>query len=105
MPDLVIRREAEADLRQAFEFYESCRRGLGREFLRCVEVGLQTLRRAPARYRLVHRHVRRLIIRRFPYGIFFTVTREHIIVIAVMHVRRVPSSWASRTIFRDDAFP
>ena len=44
----------------------------------------------------VHRHVRRALIRRFPYGIYYAVDEELIEVIAVFHAKRDPKRWQDR---------
>lgn len=68
---ILIRPEAEGEIKEAYRWYESKRRGLGEDFLLCVEEGLEKIRRNPATYPVVHRDVHRLLIRRFPYGIFY----------------------------------
>lgn len=44
----------------------------------------------------IETEVRRALMRRFPYSIYFTVLPERIVVIAVLHVRRYPQEWQSR---------
>lgn len=94
---LSIRREAEADLAEAFRYYESCRPGLGQEFLMCVEAALSAIQRQPSRFRVVHATVMRAMMHRFPYGIYFIVRDQKVIVLAVMHARRAPSNWQGRS--------
>lgn len=93
---IIIRRQAEADIRDAYSYYESCRPGLGHEFLLCIEAGMNSICRAPSQYRVVHREVRRVIVHRFPFGIYFTVRNNQVVVLAVMHARRSPSVWRQR---------
>ncbi len=42
-----VRKKAEADILEAFEYYESCRKNLGHDFLLCLEEGLNKIRRNP----------------------------------------------------------
>ena len=56
---LSIRPRAESDLREARDWYESQRRGLGGEFVAEIEVGLQALVRDPERYTVYYRGFRR----------------------------------------------
>lgn len=72
MTSLLIRPEAEADIEEAYRWYERQRSGLGSDFLLWVEEGHDKIQKNPEMYRVVHRNVRRLLIRRFPYGIFYT---------------------------------
>lgn len=94
---LTIRKEAEADIREAYQYYESCRMGLGREFLLCMEACLAVVRRNPQAFRVVHKNVVRHMVHRFPYGVYFIVKGEFVIVFAVMHARRDPRQWQSRS--------
>ncbi len=94
---LTIRRDAEADIREAFDYYESCREGLGHEFLLCIEAGLENIRRNPLLFRTIYKSVMRSMIHRFPYGIYFLIRDEKIIVFAVMHARRASTRWQERT--------
>jgi plasmid stabilization system protein ParE len=91
-----IRPDAERDIAEAYRWYEEQRIGLGAAFLLCVEEGLAKIQRAPEAYPVVHKNVRRLLIKRFPYGIFYAVEQPVIIVLAVFHERRDPLAWRSR---------
>lgn len=91
--DLIIRPEAEADISDAYQWYEKQRKGLGSDFLLCIEATLDSIQRNPKLYPVIHHEVRRAFIRRFPYGIFYLVEDDLIMVLAVFHVRRDPRSW------------
>jgi plasmid stabilization system protein ParE len=41
--------------------------------------------------------VRRGLVRRFPYGVFYVVTDDAIVILAVFHASRDPAGWRSRT--------
>ena len=81
----------------ACRWYEKLSEGLGREFLRSVEASLGSIKRNPRIYQKVHQNIQRVLIRRFPYGIFYVVDRENIVVLAVLHARRDPQQWQKRT--------
>ena len=90
---LTLREEAELDIVEYFKFYEDKRIGLGHDFLLCIEEALDKLIRNPLIYRKIHKNLRRIWIRRFPYRIFYLVRDDQIIVTAVFHARKDPSSW------------
>jgi len=50
----------------------------------------------PEMHPTVYRDVRRILIRRFPYGVYFAVGTNHISVIAVYYGKRDPAGWKSR---------
>jgi len=45
----------------------------------------------------VHEDIRRVMIRRFPFGIFYMIDGDHAVVIAVMHASRDPARWKERS--------
>ena len=92
----LIRPEAEEEIEQAYRWYEEQREGLGADFLLCVEEGIEKIQRDPQAYPLVHRNIRRILIRRFPYGIFYRTLHDLIIILAVFHGHRDPKQWKSR---------
>jgi len=62
-----------------------------------VEQTLNRISENPSLYPVVHRDSRRALIRKFPFGVHYVVTGDSVVVIAVMHVRRDPRRWKSRT--------
>ena len=94
---IIIRPEAESDIKDAYEWYEAQRKGLGENILLCIEESLSRVSRNPAIYSVVYKEVRRVLIHRFPFGIFFIESNESISVLAVLHARRNPKAWKSRT--------
>ena len=91
-----IRPDAQADLNEAYWWYEGQREGLGADFLLCFEESLQKVRRNAEVYPRVRKTVRRAAIRRFPYGLFYVVEEEVVIVVGVFHASRDPRCWQSR---------
>jgi plasmid stabilization system protein ParE len=89
--------EAEAEIDEAASWYDTQSPSLGAEFLRAVQASLGAIQRNPFQYQIVYRQVRRAAIRRFPYGLMYSVQESEIIVIACIHGRRHPRRWRSRT--------
>lgn len=94
--DLIIRPEAEQDIEVAFRWYENRVSGLGREFLRCVDAALSQINRSPSIYPIIYKNMRRILTRRFPFGIFYLIDDKKIVVLAVLHARRDPHLWQKR---------
>ena len=78
------------DLDIAFEWYEGQRRGLGFDFLDCVEAAIETIQQMPKLYAKHHEHFRRALVRRFPFSIFYTIEEKEIIVHAIFDNRQDP---------------
>ena len=94
---LSVRPEAEEDIREAYSYYQQCRAGLGNDFLESVENGFNRILTNPKIYRETHNSLRRLFIKRFPFGIFYKIIDTKILVFAVIHASRDPSLWQQRS--------
>ena len=94
---LTVRKEAELDITETFNFYEDHRLGLGHDFLLCVDAAISKIERNPLLYKKIYKDVRRIALERFPYRIFYFIQSQHIVVTAVFHVRKDPVSWEHRT--------
>lgn len=87
---VIIRPEAENDLKEAFSWYEDRRQGLGYDFLLQVDAGLKFLERNPKNFAPEYKGARKYIIKRFPYKMIYLLEKERIIVLAVIHAKRSP---------------
>jgi plasmid stabilization system protein ParE len=94
---LLITPEAEQDLAEAKAWYGRQREGLGERFVLCVEAALDHIRRVPEAATEVYPGVRRVVVRQFPYGVFYRVDPDQIAIIAVYHSKRDPRGWRERT--------
>jgi plasmid stabilization system protein ParE len=93
---LVVRPEAEAEMTEAFDWYEERVPGLGSEYLLCVDAVLHAILRSPELYPRVHKKARRALTRRFPYEIIFVEDEERVVVLSVFHAKRNPTHWQDR---------
>ncbi|PCH59906.1 MAG: recombinase [Gammaproteobacteria bacterium] len=81
---------AKDDIELAFVWYERQRRGLGFEFLDCVENAVKPIKVSPEIYMMVHSNFRRSVIRRFPFSVFYTIETTEIVVHSVFDNRQDP---------------
>src|SRR4051812_1277521 len=93
---IILRQRAQDDLRSAFQWYESQRQGLGHAFLAAAEERLESIAEFPNASRVVYRQVRRAVVSRFPYLIFYVAKAQDIDVLAVLHHARNPADWPPR---------
>lgn len=87
---------ARREVRAAFHWYESKRAGLGSEFLRALDAAIEDVRRMPGKHQLVAKRTRKVLVRRFPYFIFYALEGQCILVTAVFHTSRDSRSWSDR---------
>ncbi len=93
---LIITPEAEDDLVDGRKQYERKRKGLGEEFILCVEESLDHIRHFLLSGSEVYPGVRRVVVRRFPFGVFYRVDPNQIAVIAVYHSHCDPRGGQAR---------
>ena len=81
---------ARSDIEFAFAWYEKQRRGLGFDFLDCIEMAIKGIFTFPEMYELCYSNFRRCVIRRFPFSIFYTIEDKEIVIHSVFDNRQDP---------------
>ncbi len=88
--------EALDDLRDAVDFYERERLGLGLEFAVAVGGAIAVVTEAPNRWPAVGAGVRKYRLDRFPFGVYYrTGGGRQVKVIAVLDLRSRAGAWGS----------
>ena len=90
-------RLAESELIDAALYYESENSGLGTSFLDEVERYIDAITKHPDSGTKLRWPVLRRILRRFPYGILYSVKNDDIRILAIMHLKRRPNYWVDRS--------
>jgi plasmid stabilization system protein ParE len=90
MIDLILLLQADLDIQAAFERYENYQTGRGEVFMRQLDAALTLLRRNPEIAPAYEGAYRRMLIREFPYGIFYQVQPSRIVVAAIIDLRQDP---------------
>jgi len=87
---------AQAELDDAFEWYEAQQKNLGVQFINEFEAAIKRISIYPESYVLIDNEIRRCLIKRFPYGILYGIQSDTIVIIAVAHLHRKPNYWKER---------
>lgn len=93
---LVSEPKADLDIEAAFEWYEKEQPGLGGEFLDELRTTYHRIVDGPFKYQHLRSGIRRALLRRFPYAVYFAVEGTVIVVLAVLHASRDPAEWQRR---------
>jgi plasmid stabilization system protein ParE len=93
---VVLRPEAQAEFDEAFNWYEKQRPGLGVDFAAHVQDVLDRISASPELYAQVFQDVRRAVMRRFPYSVFYKIEPQRVVVLAIFHSSRDPKTWQAR---------
>jgi plasmid stabilization system protein ParE len=90
---LVVRPEARNDAREAALWYDRQEPGLGDRFIHELGHLLSRISEHPSHFPEIDQDVRRSLLHRFPYAVYFTVGEEVVTVISILHQRRRPDLW------------
>ena len=95
---LILRPEAEADIVEAALWYEAHEPGLGWAFTSEIHAATDRALQTPLFYLRLRAspHVRRILVRRFPYRAFYIVRADAIVVFAVLHAAQHERHWEQR---------
>ena len=88
--------EATAELTEAGRVYEQKVPTLGAQFLDAVDEAIAAISAAPERWRIIEDEVRRYLMPRFPYAIYYRLLPDHIRILAFKHHSRHPDYWRHR---------
>lgn len=94
--ELVFRKRVLKDVAAIIARYQEERLGLGDEFQTAVEVTFRGLTSYPERFAVVVGNVRRALVPRFPYAVFYAAEPKCVVLLRVLHTARNPSVWPSR---------
>jgi toxin ParE1/3/4 len=85
---IILLSDAEEDILEAHDWYESKRAGLGADFELCIEAALGNILNFPEPFPKRSRNTRVAILHHFPYGIYFTISGDRIIIAGIFHFKR-----------------
>jgi len=91
-----LTKAAEEDLREARRWYRREAPHVAPDFRDEVRETHQRIGENPWQYPDVHRGVRRALVHRFPYAVFYRLWDEAAQVIAITHQARDPEVWKRR---------
>lgn len=88
--------EAEDEFLQSIEFYESRSTGLGEDFASEIYDTIRNIILYPHAWPIMEGEIRRSLTHRFPFGILYSIERDYVFILAVMHLHRHPDYWNGR---------
>lgn len=86
--NLRVRIEAGLDASDAAVWYEAEEAQLGRELTSEIRATLERIAAGPKRYQIYYRGLRRALVRRFSFSVYYLDTDTEIVVFAVLHQSR-----------------
>lgn len=93
---VVLRDEAQVEFDDAFDHYEGQQAGLGVDFVTRVQRVFDRIAANPLLHQVVLGDVRKAVVTRFPYCVFYRPHADRVEVLAVFHTSRDPAGWQDR---------
>ena len=96
---LIFTTETQDDLQQGFLWYEEKRASLGIDFMLSIEATLKSIERNPFANALAPTsipNIRRAVVPKFSYLIFYTIVQQSVIILSVISSKRDPAVWKTR---------
>lgn len=90
MHPLILKPQAIQMAKDAYQWYEGQRQGLGELFLTELENCLKKVQTTPEANGKVKKNYRQGKLQRFPYVIIYEIIQTEIIVLSIFHTRRNP---------------
>ena len=93
---LIYHPHASRELIEAAQYYESRIVTLGLQFLEDADRAIAQISKSPGSWRVMDGEVRRYLMPRFPYAIYYRDYPDRIHIIAFKHHSRHPDYWRYR---------
>ena len=87
---------AEFDIEDAKDWHNIQEENLGNEFIIEIEKSISQMLNNPNQFPKINKGIRKVVIKRFPYSIFYRVISDTIELYAVLHNSRNPILWKHR---------
>lgn len=96
---LIFTNESQKDLQEGFLWYEEKRAGLGTDFMLAIKATVRSIERNPFAYAKAPTNIpdiRRAVVFKFSYLIFYTVVQQSVIILSIVSSKQDTAIWKTR---------
>ena len=101
--DVILDKLAKLELDDAAQYYELQIPGLGIRFEEEVKLGIRRILEYPNAWAVEKEDIRRYVLHKFPYKIFYSIEKRYIYIIAIAHGHRRPNYWIERVLGKPES--
>lgn len=94
--NVVVKPEARTDVIEAEEWYENSANGLGKKFTNAFIAATYRITESPELYPNYYNDVKRCIINKFPYSVYYYIDERKIVILGCFHFKRNPKTILKR---------
>ena len=88
--------EAEVDFDKSYEFYYEDSSKVADTFFKRINLGFENIKQNPNTFPIAYKDVRKFVVKKFPFVIYYRIINTVIQVIAIFHTSRNPEIWNER---------
>jgi len=88
--------EAETDFDKSFEYYFKENPKVANRFFRRINASIEDIKLNPFTFPFVHKDVRKYVVKKIPFVIYYQINNSTIRIIAIFHTSRNPKIWNNR---------
>ena len=88
--NIEISKYAQSEIDDSKEFYNLQKDGLGDDFKYDVFIAINNIATFPNLYPNVVEGIKRCLLHRFPYSIFYAIRNQSVVIVSVAHQHRKP---------------
>lgn len=96
MTPVIFLPEARAEAVDSFRWYEERRAGLGAVFRNELDAAIIRIAEAPQTFAVYYKDLRRVLVRRFPYAVYYRTYPDLVVIVGVFHGKRDPNALRRR---------
>ena len=88
--------EAEVDFNKSYEFYIEDNPEIADTYFKQINLCFEIIKKNPKSLPFAHKDVRKYVVKKFPFVIYYRIVDTVIQVIAIFHASRNPEIWNER---------
>jgi plasmid stabilization system protein ParE len=88
--------DAESDFEKSYEYYLGENSKVADLFYKKIDYCLHTIKQNPYSYSVAYKHIRKYIVKKYPFVIYYIIEDSIVRVVAIFHSSRNPEIWNER---------
>jgi plasmid stabilization system protein ParE len=85
--------EAEIDFDKSYEYYYKENPNIAKSFFNRINLSLENLKENPTIFPDVYKGLRKYVVKKFPFVIYYQIEGTVVKVVAIFHTSRNPKIW------------
>lgn len=87
---IILSEQAKFEIEDSEEYYNLQQENLGNTFKSDLKDSIRNIEKFPNLYPNINEKIKRSVLHRFPFSIYYTVKTDYILILSVAHQHRKP---------------